>query len=162
MAVVFISTVCLVEILTTASITASATSAMPSGPRACAGAVSSGQAIAAAAKIANPKRPARCVIGLRIAPMGVNSPGTKALNRDSAAGFTANQGHRPSTPWEADSPVKSASHQPYQDQADHRRADANNAQGSLRRFQHARHRPLGGAGKSGKDQAERGEKIFHA
>ena len=36
MAVVFISTVCLVEILTTASITASATSAMPSGPRACA------------------------------------------------------------------------------------------------------------------------------
>src|SRR5664279_3927012 len=59
----------------TALITASATSEMASGPRGAACAASRGQAIAAAAKIAKPKRPARRVIGLRIAPMGVNSPG---------------------------------------------------------------------------------------
>jgi hypothetical protein len=61
--------------LTTASMTCSATSEMPSGPRAKAGLVKAGQAIAAAAKIASPARPTGFVSEVKHAPMGVISPG---------------------------------------------------------------------------------------
>ena len=56
MVLLLISTVCLVETLTTASMTCSATSAMFSGPRAWAGSAKSGQATATASKTAKPER----------------------------------------------------------------------------------------------------------
>ena len=71
------STVCLVEMLTTASITCSATSAIASGPRAAAGTVSAGQAIAAASKIAATGRWTGVVSEAKSAPMGVSSPGKR-------------------------------------------------------------------------------------
>jgi len=64
------STFCLVEILTTASMTCSATSAMPSGPRAAAGADVKGPARMAAST--------RAEVVLKRndgAPIGVDSPG---------------------------------------------------------------------------------------
>src|SRR5512136_2868376 len=75
------STDCLVETLTTASMTCSATSAMPSGPRAAAGEVKAGQAMATAVKIAKPARPTGLVKRKKDAPMGVESPGGKLLMR---------------------------------------------------------------------------------
>src|SRR5512135_2095092 len=106
-----ISTVCLVEILTTASITCSAISAMPSGPRAAAGAI--GQAIAPISKIVAAGR--RTSIGIRekSAPMGVGSPcgngvaGTVLRSLGRFKGKLARQ--------------------PHHDNADQRRADSDHA-----------------------------------
>ena len=75
MAFSLMSTVCLVEILTTASITCSATSAIPSGPRAEAGTVIAGQTIAAASKIAATGRRTGVASENKSAPMGVEAPG---------------------------------------------------------------------------------------
>jgi hypothetical protein len=54
---------------------------MPSGPRAAAGAVIAGQAIAAANKTARAKRPTGAVMRGKSAPMGVDSPGKVSAAR---------------------------------------------------------------------------------
>src|SRR4029078_12635418 len=61
--------------------TCSATSAIPSGPRAAAGAVSARKAIAAAVDTVKPAPPKRVSGQKAFAPMGVSSPEKRPLKR---------------------------------------------------------------------------------
>ena len=91
MAFSLMSTVCLVEILTTASMTCSATSAIASGPRAAAGTVSAGQTIAAASKTAAAGRRTGVVSEEKSAPMGVKCSWKRGLSQSGPV-FKAIQG----------------------------------------------------------------------
>jgi hypothetical protein len=82
-----LSTVCEVEMLTTALMTFSATSAMPSGPRAAAGAATSGIATTAAAIASVVERQDRRTKSGR-PTMGDVSPGEKLLQTAPPTGAT--------------------------------------------------------------------------
>src|SRR5690349_10694540 len=144
------STDCLVETLTTASMTCSATSAIPSGPRAAAGLIKAGTAIAAAANMAKAARPMGAEDRKKGAPMGVLSPGIgfyrewPRLSGDSRALQINSMGGLSPT---------SSPHQPDHKHADNGGTDPDQAQGQIRGFQHTPHRPLGSLRKRRKYQA---------
>src|SRR6202163_4925930 len=138
------STFCDVEILTTASITCSATSAMFSGPRAAAGCAGSMITAAISAAVTAPC-PRRKAITQPARPLGTR------LGRKSG----------PRT-------RRSAAHQVDDQHADQRRYDAGDTQRAVGHLQHGRHGALGANRERGKkdaldreEQAERGEEIGH-
>src|SRR3954463_12152537 len=165
------STVWVVEILTTASITFSATSAMPSGPRANAGKETDKESrVVAAPRQMAAAQGRRRWLNAGIAPvMSGLSPGNGAENLRLQCARTGRR--RKHAPWqfyaisaldygekqtaathdgvdpygmlsaESVCPDRSAPHDPYQDQAHDRRPQSHGAEDVVRRRQRALHRP---------------------
>src|SRR6202030_993943 len=172
------STFCDVEILTTASITCSATSAMFSGPRAAAGCAGSMIAAAISAAVTAPCR-TNCERSREVKwrDMDVSAParGTQFKGKvpltcprrkaiTQPAGPLGTRLGRKSGPRTG----HSAAHQVNDQHADQRRNDAGDTQRAVGHFQHGRHGALGANREGGKkdaldreEQAERGEEIGH-
>src|ERR1700688_1101828 len=170
------STFCDVEMLTTASITCSATSAMFSGPRAAAGCAVKMITAASNAAVTAPRR-TNCERWREVKwrDMDVGAP-AKGLNWKSAPDVPPAQGHpQPARPLgtrlgrKSDARTgRSTTHQVDDQHADQRRNDAGDAQRAVGHFHHGRHGALGADRERGKkdaldreEQAERGEEIGH-
>src|ERR1700733_11218972 len=178
------STFCEVEMLTTASITCSATSAMFSGPRAAAGGAVKMTTATISAATAAPCRtncerwrevkwrdmdvgaPARGLDLKEKCPR--RAPGARPYAAGSAIRDPIGAEKRPANEPFNHAHCRSTTHKVDDQHADQRRNDAGDTQRAVGHFQHRRHGALGADRKCGKkdaldreEQAERGEEIGH-
>src|SRR5215212_6465143 len=178
------STFCEVEMLTTASITFSATSAMFSGPRANVDVESAGSAIAAAAIADNAGCRRACARTVNRRAMAVKSPGKAVGSRvhprrngrkgpvERPKRTRSRVGQQRLNPWigaEKRLPRASAPNQPDQHNADDGGRNSHQPQCAVGRLGDMRHRALhrprqGGEQYSldGEHQADRDQKVGHS
>src|SRR4029077_10924728 len=157
------STFCEVEILTTASITRSATSEMPSGPRANDDVESAGKTIAAAATVARAGRRTCRANWARVPSMDVTAPELVDARHCSRPGMDARAtstcrirlgiGAESGPGGGCAGLAVSSAHEPDQHDTEHGRDDSRDPQRRFRAFQRARRQPFGDAGKGGEQQS---------